>query len=68
MMRSTVVCTLPDIIRVIKSRRTGRAGHVARMEEVTNTCKTLVGKPKGKKHSEDLGVDGRILLKWTLEK
>jgi hypothetical protein len=23
----------------------------------------LVGKPEGKSHSEDLGVDGRIILK-----
>ena len=24
----------------------------------------LVGKPEGKNHLEDAGVDGRIILKW----
>jgi hypothetical protein len=27
-----------------------------------------VGKPEGKNHSEDLSVDGRIILKWILSK
>jgi hypothetical protein len=26
----------------------------------------LVGKPKGKNHLEDRGVDGRIVLEWIL--
>jgi hypothetical protein len=25
----------------------------------------LVERPEGKNHLEDLGVDGRIILKWT---
>lgn len=29
-------------------------------------CKVLVGKPEGKNHSEDRGVDGRMLSKWIL--
>jgi hypothetical protein len=28
----------------------------------------LIGKPEGKSHSEDLDVDGRILLEWILQK
>jgi hypothetical protein len=28
----------------------------------------FVGKPEGKDHSENLGIDGRILLKWILER
>jgi hypothetical protein len=39
----------PDIIRVIKSRWMIWAGHVERMEEMENSFKILVGKPKGKR-------------------
>jgi hypothetical protein len=28
----------------------------------------LVGKPKGRDLSEELGIDGRIILKWILGK
>jgi hypothetical protein len=28
----------------------------------------LVGKPEGKSYSEDLGIGGRIILIWILEK
>jgi hypothetical protein len=40
------------------------AEHVAPVEEVKNGEKILVGKPEGKNHSEDVGVDGRIILEW----
>ena len=39
----------PNIVRVIKSRRLGWAGHVARMEEGRGVHKVLVGKPEGKR-------------------
>jgi hypothetical protein len=39
----------PDIIRQIKSRRMGWAGHAAHMREERNMYRVLVGKPKGKK-------------------
>ena len=39
----------PNILRVIKSRRMGWAGHVARMGEERGACKVLVGKPEGKR-------------------
>ena len=39
----------PNIVRVIKSRRMRRAGHVARMEEGRGVHKVLVGKPEGKR-------------------
>jgi hypothetical protein len=39
----------PSIIRMIKSRRTRLAWHVARMGEKTNAYRILVGKPEGKR-------------------
>jgi hypothetical protein len=42
----------PDIIRQIKSRRMRWAGHVARMGEVRNMYRVLVGKPEGKRPLE----------------
>ena len=39
----------PNIVRVIKSRRLRRAGHVARMEEDRSAFKILTGKPTGKR-------------------
>jgi hypothetical protein len=40
----------PNIIGMIKSRRIGWAGHVARMGDKRNAYKVLVGKPEGKRH------------------
>ena len=39
----------PNIVRVIKSRRMGWAGHVARMGEEREVYKVLVGKPEGRR-------------------
>jgi hypothetical protein len=39
----------PNIIRMIKSRKTRWAGHVARMGEKRNAYRILVGKPEGKR-------------------
>ena len=52
----------PNIVRVITSRRMRWAGHVARMGEERGVYRFLVGKPEGKNHWGDLGVDGRIIL------
>jgi hypothetical protein len=52
----------PNIVRVIKSRRMRWAGHVARMGEGRGVYRVLDGRPEGKNHWEDLGVDGRITL------
>jgi hypothetical protein len=41
--------SLPNIWRVIKSRRLRWAGHVARMEEGRGVYRVLVGKPEGKR-------------------
>jgi hypothetical protein len=53
-----------NIIRVIKSRGMRWARHVARMGEVRNVYTILNGNLKGKDHSEDLSVDGRLILGW----
>jgi hypothetical protein len=41
--------SLPNIIRVIKSRRLRWAGHVARMEERRDAYRVLVRKPEGRR-------------------
>jgi len=54
----------PNIVRVIKSRRIRWAGHVARIGEERGVYRVLVGKPEGRNHWGDLGVDGWIILRW----
>jgi hypothetical protein len=41
--------SLPNIVRVVKSRRMRWAGHVARMGEERGVHRVLVGKPEGKR-------------------
>ena len=41
--------SLPKIVRVVKSRRMGWAGHVARMGQGRGVYRELVGKPEGKR-------------------
>jgi hypothetical protein len=38
------------------------------MGEMRKVYKILVGKPKGRDHAEDLGVDGKLMLEWILGK
>jgi hypothetical protein len=52
----------PNIIRVMKSRRQRWAGHVARMGERRGAYRALVGKAEGRKHLEDPGIDGKVIL------
>jgi hypothetical protein len=51
--------SLPNIIRMIESRRMILAGHVARMEEMRNAYEILVGKSEGKRPL------GRIRRRWV---
>ena len=53
----------PNIVRVSKSRRMIQAGHVA--EAYTGFW---WGNIRGTDHLEDLGVGGRIILKWIFRK
>jgi len=50
--------TLPNIVRVGKSRRMRWAGHVARMGEGRGVHRVLVGKPEGKRQL------GRFRRRW----
>ena len=60
--------SLPNIVRVVKSRRMRWAGHVARMGENRGVQRVLVRKPEGKRPLGDQDVDGRIILKWIFRK
>ena len=50
--------SLPNIVRVVKSRRMRWAGHVASMSEGRGVYRVLVGKPEGKRPL------GRPRLRW----
>ena len=60
--------SLPNIVRVVKSRRMRWAGHVAHMGEDSGVHKVLVGQPEGKSHWVDQDVDGRIILRRIFRK
>ena len=44
------------------------SGHVARMEAKRVLCRVLVGKPEGRNHLKDPGIDGTRLLKCVFKK
>jgi hypothetical protein len=54
----------PTIFRVIKSRSMRWVERVAHVGEWRGMYRVLVGKPDGKNHSGDPGVDGKIILRW----
>jgi hypothetical protein len=54
---------LPNIVRVVKSRRMRWAGHVARIGKDRYVYRVLVGKPEGKRPLGRQDVDGRIILR-----
>jgi len=54
----------PNIVRVIKSRRMGWAGHVARMGEERECIGAWWGNWREGDHWGDLGVAGWIILGW----
>ena len=47
--KNYIMYSLPNIVRVVKSRRMRWAGHVARMGEGIVVYRVLVGKPEGKR-------------------
>jgi hypothetical protein len=56
----------PPSIRVIKWRIVRWAGHVAHMGEMKNAFRILVGIPEGRGRLGDLGVDGKIIIYWSV--
>jgi hypothetical protein len=66
-MKNFTACILHRILlMVIKSRRMRWAGHVARVGRGKVFAGFWLGGPKARDHWEDLGVGGRITLRWTL--
>jgi hypothetical protein len=55
-----------NIVKVIKSRRMRWAGHVARMGRGEVFAGFWFGSPNVRDHWKDLGLGGRIKLRWTL--
>jgi hypothetical protein len=56
-----------NAIRVIKSRKMdGRACSTHGRDK--NAYRIFIGNLKGREFSEDLGVDGRVILEWMLGK
>jgi len=62
------MCFSLNIVRVIKSRRMGWTGRVARMRERRGVYRVLVGKAEGKRQLGDPGVEGRIILRWVFRR
>ena len=60
--------SLPNIVRVVKSRRTRLAGHVAPLVEDRVEHKGLVGKPERKRSLGRQNVELRIVLRWIFRK
>jgi hypothetical protein len=60
--------SLPNIVRVIKSRRLRWAGHVARMGKGEVCTGFWWGSLRERDRWEAPGVDGRIMLGWIFKK
>jgi hypothetical protein len=60
--------SLPNIVRLTKSRIMRWAGHVARMGKGKGVYRILVRRPGKRDHWGDPGVDGRIILRWIFRK
>ena len=59
---------MPNIVRVVKSRRMRWAGRVACIGEGRGVHRVIVGNLRDRDHWGDLDVDGRIILRWIFGK
>jgi hypothetical protein len=57
----------PNIFHMIKSRKMGWAGNVARKGDRRGAYRVLVGDLREGDHLEDLRVGGRLILKWVFK-
>jgi hypothetical protein len=55
----------PRVFRMTESRRMRSVLHLARMVEIGNLYKVIMGKSERRDHMDDLDVDGRIILRRT---
>jgi len=60
--------SLPNVVRVVKSRRIRWAGHVARMGEERGVPGFWWGNLRERDHWGDPDEDGRIILRWIFRK
>jgi hypothetical protein len=54
------LCASSNTVRMIG------VGHATHIREMRNACKILVRKPEKGNHLKDLGIDGKVVLKWII--
>jgi hypothetical protein len=63
------LCSSPYIIQVIESRRVRWIGHVAHTGgKIEMHMRFWWGNLMKREHLEDMGIDGRVIWKWSLER
>jgi effector-binding domain-containing protein len=60
--------SIPNIIRLPKSRTMDSVRHVALMEKMRNAYRMIIAYLKGRDNMGDIGVYERIILKLILKK